>query len=51
MSWSLQLRNGDLFHHQGKYATVTGPAKVAQDMRIALLTRMGEDTANPASAR
>lgn len=41
------MRNGDLFHHQGRYATVTGPAKVAQDMRIAILTRMGEDTANP----
>jgi len=47
MSWSLQLRNGDLFHHQGHYATVTGPAKVAQDIRIAILTRMGEDETNP----
>lgn len=47
MSWSLQLRNGDLFHHQGHFATVVGPAKVAQDIRIAILTRMGEDTANP----
>lgn len=47
MSWSLQLRNGDLFHHQGHYAKIEGPSKVAQDVRVAILTRMGEDQANP----
>lgn len=37
------MRNGDLFHRQGSYAKVQGPAKVVQDFRVWLLTHLGED--------
>jgi hypothetical protein len=47
MSWSLQLRNGDLFHDKGHLATVQGPNKIAQDLRLWILTRLGEDEAHP----
>lgn len=47
MSWSLQLRNGDLFHHDGHYATCEGPVKLVQDLRLALLEHMGSDDFHP----
>lgn len=43
MSWSLQLRNGDLFHRDGHYSTIQGPAKIVQDIRSEILERMGHD--------
>jgi hypothetical protein len=47
MSWSLQIRNGDLFHHDGHYATVQGPVKLVQDIRHAILERFGTDEFHP----
>ncbi len=47
MSWSLQLRNGDLFHQDGHYAQVHGPAKLIQDLRSQLLEHMGHDDMHP----
>lgn len=47
MSWSLQLRNGDLAHDRGRYAVVQGPNKIAQDLRVWILTRYGADEAHP----
>lgn len=41
MSYSLALHNGDLSLNGRSYATVTGPAKVYQDLRCALLTPLG----------
>ncbi len=47
MSWSLQLRNGDLFHQHGHYAQVYGPAKLVQDLRAQILERLGHDDMHP----
>jgi hypothetical protein len=43
MSWSLELRNGDLTVDQGRLGIATGGAKLAQDIRCHLLERMGTD--------
>jgi hypothetical protein len=47
MSWSLQLRNGDLALGQARYGTVTGHTKLTQDLRCHLLERMGTDPTHP----
>lgn len=47
MSWSLELRNGDLTVDQGQLGATTGLAKLAQDLRCHLLERMGDDPLHP----
>lgn len=47
MSYSLQLRNGDLVVDRGRLGFVTGPQKLVQDIRCALLERMGTDDLHP----
>lgn len=47
MSWSLQIQNGDLSLNGGSYGTVSGSQKLAQDLKCALLERMGTDDAHP----
>lgn len=48
MTWSLLIKNGDLVKGKGnKLATVSGPEKVAQDLRIWLLSELGDDPMNP----
>lgn len=48
MSWSLQLKNGDLTLGEARYGAVTGSAKLIQDLRCALLERIGTDPQHPA---
>lgn len=43
MSWSLQLRNGDLTVDRGQLGIATGISKLAQDLRCHLLEKMGTD--------
>lgn len=43
MSWSLQLRRGDLTLGGSSYGTVTGADKLVQDLRCALLEPFGYD--------
>lgn len=43
MTWSLQLRNGDLSLGGASYGTVTGEDKLAQDLRCFILEQMGTD--------
>jgi hypothetical protein len=47
MSWSLELRNGDLTIGGTRLGAVTGPQKLVQDLRCALLERMGTDPSHP----
>ncbi len=48
MSWSFQIRNGDLnFDGPGGFATVTGTQKLLQDIKCALLTPQGTDPSHP----
>ncbi len=47
MSWSLQLRNGDLVSDGASLAQVTGYAKLVQDLRCAILERRGSDDLHP----
>lgn len=47
MSWSLQLRNGDLSLGGTQLATVTGSQKLVQDLRCALLEPRGWDDLHP----
>lgn len=47
MSYSLQLRNGDLVVDRGRLGSVTGPQKLVQDIRCALLEHMGTDDLHP----
>jgi hypothetical protein len=47
MSYSLQLRNGDLVVDRGRLGFVTGPQKLVQDIRCALLEKMGTDDLHP----
>lgn len=47
MSWSLHLKNGDLALGEARYGAVTGPAKLVQDLRCALLERIGTDPQHP----
>lgn len=43
MSWSLQLRNGDLALGGTSFAQTTGGNKLVQDLRCALLEHRGHD--------
>lgn len=47
MSWSLQLRNGDLALNGTRLGQTTGAEKLVQDLRCALLERRGTDDAHP----
>lgn len=47
MTWSLQLRNGDLAIDRDRFNTVTDWRKLLQDLRIRLLTRLGDDPLHP----
>lgn len=47
MSWSLQLRNGDLTVDGARFGTTTNQAKLVQDLRCAILERMGTDEDHP----
>ncbi len=47
MSWSLELRNGDLTIGGARLGIVTGEYKLVQDFRCALLEAMGTDESHP----
>jgi hypothetical protein len=47
MSWSLQLRGGDLVIGGSAFGTITGQQKLVQDLRCAILERMGTDEDHP----
>lgn len=47
MSWSLQIVNGDLSLGSNGLNTVAGTAKLAQDLRCALLEPQGNDVLHP----
>lgn len=47
MSWSLQLRNGDLALGGAQLGQVTGGAKLVQDLRCAILESRGMDDMHP----
>lgn len=47
MSWSLQLRNGDLALSGNRLGQVTGAPKLVQDLRCAILEPRGTDDAHP----
>ncbi len=44
---ALQVEDGDLVLGKGVFATVTGPAKVSQDIEFAVLTPYGSDRFHP----
>lgn len=44
---TLQLRNGDFVLGQGGYTTVTGTAKIRQDLALALGEPLGDDRFHP----
>lgn len=48
MSWSLRIHNGDLVLDGISYGQVTGVNKLVQDLRCAILERMGTDDLHPA---
>lgn len=47
MSWSLELRNGDFTAGAARLGTVTRHRKLFQDLRCAVLERMGTDNLHP----
>lgn len=47
MSWSLQLRGGDLVIDGSSFGTVSHQNKLIQDLRCAILERMGTDEDHP----
>jgi hypothetical protein len=47
MSWSLQLRNGDFTVGGASLGVVTHTNKLLQDIRCAILERMGTDNLHP----
>lgn len=47
MTWSLQLRAGDLAIGGSSFGAVTGSNKLVQDLRCAILERMGTDEDHP----
>jgi hypothetical protein len=47
MSWSLQLRNGDLVVGGASLGIVSDQSKLTQDLRCAILERMGTDPDHP----
>lgn len=48
MTWSLEVRNGDLTVGGAQLGTVTAENKLVQDLRHYLLERMGTDNLHPA---
>lgn len=48
MTWSLRLQGGDLVKGQGNsLKTITGPEKVQQDLRLEILSNLGDDPLTP----
>jgi hypothetical protein len=47
MSWSLQIRNGDLALDGNRLGQVTGTQKLVQDLRCAILEPRGHDDMHP----
>jgi hypothetical protein len=47
MSWSLQLRGGDLVIGGASFGVATQQQKLVQDLRCAILERMGTDEDHP----
>lgn len=47
MSWSLQITHGDFTVNQSQYGTVTDAFKLTQDLRCAILEKMGTDNMHP----
>jgi hypothetical protein len=47
MSWSLQLRNGDLALDGARFGQVSGAQKLVQDLRCAILEPRGHDDQHP----
>lgn len=47
MSWSLEIRNGDLTVDRGQLGIATGGNKLGQDLRCHILERMGTDRLHP----
>lgn len=47
MSWSLQISHGDFSVSQSQYGVVTDTSKLVQDLRCALLEKMGTDDMHP----
>lgn len=47
MSWSLKVSHGDLELSQASFSTVSGGAKLAQDLRGYILEHMGTDDLHP----
>jgi hypothetical protein len=47
MSWSLELRNGDLTVEGASLGTCTGSQKLVQDLRCHILEHMGTDSMHP----
>jgi hypothetical protein len=47
MSWSLQIRNGDLALNGASLGQVTGTQKLVQDLRCAILEPRGHDDLHP----
>jgi hypothetical protein len=47
MSWSLQLRAGDLVVGGASFGVTTDQSKLVQDLRCAILERMGTDEDHP----
>jgi hypothetical protein len=47
MSWSLRLQNGDLALDGTSLGSISGAQKLVQDLRCAILERMGTDDMHP----
>lgn len=47
MSFSLEIRHGDLALNGSQFATISGGDKLVQDLRCALLTRLGSYEGEP----
>lgn len=47
MSWSLQISHGDFTVSQSQYGVVTDAYKLVQDLRCAILEKMGTDDMHP----
>jgi hypothetical protein len=47
MSWSLRIQNGDLMLDGTNLGRATGSAKLIQDLRCAILEKMGTDDLHP----
>ena len=47
MSYSLQIKGGDLVAQAGQLSIATGAQKMLQDLQIFVMTQMGSDPYNP----